>query len=291
MKLALGTVQFGLKYGVTNAVGQPTIPQVREILRFAASSGIGLLDTASGYGDSESVLGEALAGDADFALVTKTPDWRGTPPEDSAGAVVETLRRSLQRLRRNRVSALLVHNAEDLLSPAGPTLWRGLEEVRALGLADRIGVSIYTEDQSAAILHRHRPEIVQLPVNVLDQRLVRSGHLAHLADLGIEVHARSAFLQGTLLSEPDALAAKVAFLRAPVAAFRTAAAAASLDPVAAALAFLHSVPEITYVVVGVTALPELQEIAASYSAAATASAANWAALAVGDARAVDPRQW
>ena len=104
MKLGLGTAQFGMDYGVTNPAGKVSHTEVMRILALAAELGVRILDTAPGYGDSESVLGAALAGGHSFQIVTKTPAFRtGKITRDHAASLDLSLRQSIARLRQDRI--------------------------------------------------------------------------------------------------------------------------------------------------------------------------------------------
>ena len=194
-QLCLGTVQFGLPYGVTNQVGQVPEAEVRRILDLAAASGIELLDTAQAYGTSETVLGHCWPKNAPRRLISKL----------SAGAARQAwedrLIFSLQRLQASKLDGFLLHQSSDLLAPDGEALLSWLESLRSRGLVNRIGVSIY-EASELDSLPLDRLQLVQLPLSVYDQRLIRDGTIGKLQDLGIAIHVRSVLLQGLLLESP-----------------------------------------------------------------------------------------
>ena len=118
MKLGLGTVQFGLNYGISNHHGIPSADEIVRILRLAEERGIRYLDTAAEYGRSEETLGEQInaGGFSDFRVVTKTPKAASVDSERNAREFHTTFMRSLERLRLNAVYGLLIHRAEDLIS-------------------------------------------------------------------------------------------------------------------------------------------------------------------------------
>lgn len=196
MKLALGTVQFGLPYGVANRSGQVGREAGAEILRIAREAGMDTLDTAIAYGESETALGRL--GMDGWKVVTKLPGIpEGCP--DVPAWVTGQVEASLARLGIDRLHGLLLHRPEQLLGPQGPDLARALLEIRERGKTERVGVSIY-DPSHLALLGRVLPmELVQAPLNLLDRRLILSGWLDRLKDVGAEVHVRSAFLQGLLL--------------------------------------------------------------------------------------------
>lgn len=291
MRIGLGTAQFGMDYGISNQSGQVSAAEARKILALAATAGVRVVDTARAYGDAESRLGEWLAKDHQFLIVTKLAG----PPEDAAASsakrwVVDAFRRSLKRLRATHVHGLLVHGATDLLGPRGAETWRAMETLREGGAVDKIGVSVYTGQEIDLILDRYPLELVQLPLNVLDQRLVRSGHLERLKAAGVEVHARSVFLQGLLLMDPPGqLEPHFEPARQSLDAFHTAARAAGRSPLDAAVSYVLSVDEVDTAVFGVTSATQLAEI---LLAAPKSMPAGWfAPFALDDERILDPSRW
>jgi aryl-alcohol dehydrogenase-like predicted oxidoreductase len=196
MKLALGTAQFGLDYGVANISGQTSLREVERIIHRARLAGIDMLDTAAAYGSSEQVLGEiGLNG---WKVVSKVPPMpKGT--SDGKQWVLAFVKQSLSRLRVARLEGLLLHSPADLLTVQGSGLARGLQDIQAEGLVGQIGFSIYSPQDLPDLLQVLRPNLVQAPFSVFDQRLLKSGWLDRLTDAGVEIHARSVFLQGLLL--------------------------------------------------------------------------------------------
>src|SRR5579863_2867048 len=188
-RLGLGTVQFGQAYGVSNTEGQVPRADVKLILELAACAGIGLLDTAANYGEAEAVLGGNDL--KPFRIVSKT-----LGVEHGVHAVIARVRRSVRIL--GAVDMLLVHAAKDLLGPSGTTLWRSLQALKAEGIVGGIGISAYVADDPVTLAERFRPDAMQLPFSLLDQRLLRDGSLERIKQLGVEIHARSLFLQGLL---------------------------------------------------------------------------------------------
>lgn len=283
-RLALGTAQFGLHYGISNARGRVPPGEVAAILADARARGIDLLDTAAAYGDAEAVLG-ALPEARSFRVVTKTVRLAG---HGVAGVVAEA-RGSLDRLGLRQADALLVHAAGDLLGAESDALWSALGGLRDEGLFARLGISAYRADDPAALARRFRPAVMQVPVSLLDQRLVADGTLARLAAEGVEVHARSVFLQGLVFLEPEQLPPSLAGAGAHLAACRARAGAAGVDLAAAALHYALSRPEVARVVVGVTSLAEWRALAEA--AAAPAPDLDWPAFALDDPAILDPSAW
>lgn len=274
MKLGLGTVQFGQAYGVSNTRGQVPATDAAAILARAREAGVGLLDTAANYGQAEAVLAELDT--SGFRIVTKTIGIA-----NGVEAVVARARQSAAALKAD---TLLVHAAADLADAA---LWPALQALKAEGVFRRIGISTYVADDPAGLAGRFRPDVMQLPFSLLDQRLLADGTLARLRDLGVEVHARSLFLQGLLFL--DRLPPKLAHAQPRLDAIKAQIAAAGTTPLAAALGFIGTRPEIAVGLVGVTALDELEAILAA--AALPPPDLDWAALALDDPLVLTPSLW
>ena len=132
------------------------------------------------------------------------PDLPGVIAVGETREVVEAeIRAQLARLGVDRVDAILAPSATDLFSPLGPQLWDRLRALRDAGLCNKIGVSVYASDDPIGLAKRFKPDLIQAPASLLDQRLLLDGTLATLAEMGVEVHLRSIFLNGVLFLPPD----------------------------------------------------------------------------------------
>lgn len=292
MKLALGTVQFGMPYGVANRSGRPADAEVSEILRRASLAGVEVLDTANLYGDSESVLGRCMPQDHAFRIVTKTPKFAGQSATSAVASLNATFERSCLRLRRQNLYGLLMHDADDLLGPNGETLWQAMSNLRGTGRVSQIGSSVYTGSQINALLERYELDLVQLPLSLLDQRLVKGGQLERLAQRGVEVHARSAFLQGAMLMAEADLPAHLSGLRPFIRQLSVRADSLGLTRIEAALRYVANRPEIFAVVCGVDSLRQFEELLAALRTSSPAlSPVDEAACDCPDPLLVDPSQW
>jgi aryl-alcohol dehydrogenase-like predicted oxidoreductase len=283
-RLGLGSVQFGQAYGVSNATGQVPLMDVAAILRHAAVAGLSVLDTAANYGAAEDVLGTLSGLTHPFRLVTKTIALK-----NGLDAVLARARQSVATLGRKPVDLLLVHSAADLRSDDGYALWNGLLALRDGGLFKGIGISAYVADDPAQLARDFRPAAMQVPLSLLDQRLVRSGALAAVKDQGVEIHARSLFLQGLLFLEGDKLPPNLRHAAKHLESLRRKFADAGTTPLAAALAFALGRPEIDVGIVGVTSPAELEEILSA--ATGGAPDLDWSACALDDPLVLTPSLW
>jgi aryl-alcohol dehydrogenase-like predicted oxidoreductase len=286
MKLALGTVQFGLAYGAFSSAGQVPVADVRQILQLAQAEGVRMLDTAHAYGNSEAVLGE-LAAARQFRIVTKVPALTGT---DTASQLHSLFAQSLVRLQADSVHGLLLHRAADLDGGNGQVIWRALEDLRDRGKVKRIGFSAYGPDEALSLLQRYPAQLIQVPVNVFDTRHLDSGLLDLCHQRSIEVHTRSVFLQGFLLSDPSHLKGPHSIWTELLTRFRGRCNELGLTPLQAALRYALDLPQIAQVVVGVESRAQLAEILQAAQGPDLPKSA-FGDLACSNLDLIDPSRW
>jgi len=293
VKLGLGTVQFGMKYGVSNQGGRTPSDEVGRLLAFAASVGIEVLDTAPGYGESEEVLGEFSFVTSHFRIVTKTR----SSGRINAGDITADITDSLNRLKVSRVYGLLVHTPKLLSGRDGRRILEELHGVKTQGLVSKIGVSVYNSIDIDSVLSLQQDsseshiDIVQVPINVFDQRLLKSGHLRKLKQRNIEIHARSIFLQGLLLMTPESVPPHLASVRHHLEMYRSHIAALGMSPVGAAIRFAMEQPEIDIVLCGVNNLAQLKDIHQEVSCFNLKSSIDWPQFSFAQETILNPSLW
>jgi aryl-alcohol dehydrogenase-like predicted oxidoreductase len=288
-RLGLGTVQFGLNYGVANVNGQLAASEISTILLRAASVGVEVLDTAAAYGESEQILGQCLDASMDFRLITKTiPLRQAAIGTNELRKISEAFEESLFKLRRNQVDTLMVHHAEDLLVQGGDTIFLKLKEWKAAGLIKKIGVSVYDRQQIDQLFELFDFDVVQVPFSVYDQRLLQDGTLARLASAGVEIHARSIFLQGMLLMPSAQLPSHLVRFVDHHERYLAYLKRTGVKPLEAAISFVTHCPEISVALVGVSSARDFDECISAFSYDRTFDLADFA---VADTRLIDPRSW
>jgi len=289
-KLSLGTAQFGLDYGVSNTRGQISLDDADAILQLAKTRGIDILDTAPAYGTSEQVLGELKAA-ASFKLISKTPQFRRDEIlADDAAQVRRSIETSLEKLGTESLYGVLVHWPGDLLARGGDLLWNTMSAARSEGLVKSIGVSVYDPAELATLMDRYPIDVMQAPMNVLDQRMQTSGALDVARAKGVSNHIRSAFLQGLLLMDQSAVPQARQAARPYIEAFRAAAERAGVSALVASLAFITQNDNVESVVCGVTSAAELEEITDALALAGSVEI-DFDGLSCNDASIIDPRMW
>jgi len=291
MRLALGTAQFGLAYGVSNRDGKTPAHEVRRILEHAFQAGIDTVDTAHHYGESETVLGDLCELTRSLRVVTKTRMLHQDPiREADIGILDEAFEHSLIHLRRDSVTGLLVHSAGDLLAVNGDLLYQWLVDMRSAGKAAKIGVSICTPEQATHLLDRYDLDMIQAPLNLLDRRIVATGLIDRFRMRGMEIHVRSAFLQGLLFMPPSEIPESLAQARPFVKAIQRRAEESGVSVGALALGFLQRQSQVDRIVIGVNTA---EQLAANLQAYATPIEDDQAfdGLVCEDLSVIDPSTW
>lgn len=288
MRLGLGTVQFGLDYGISNRSGCTPPDEVAAILSLARTAGITILDTAQAYGESESVLGQV--GISGFEVITKTKALSGAEiGRESLSSVESAFQASLRKLKKSSVSGLLVHHGTDLLKEKGEELAKLLEGWTKTGLVKRWGVSVYSVSELEQIVERFDIGIVQLPSNFLDQRFIPV--LSELRKRGIEVHARSLFLQGLLLMDPDSLSPFFNPIKSRLKMIRENLSKRNMTPLEGALAYFRDTTLLDHAIIGVNSVAHLKEILAAWKKIDGGPQLNWEDFALNEQKFVNPALW
>jgi len=256
-RLALGTAQFGLQYGIANQVGQVTRQNAFEMLNLALANGIATLDTAVAYGESETALGQV--GIHGFNVVTKLPGLPDDCPQVTTW-VMEQVEASFARLGVSTVYALLLHRPEQLLGSNGKELYAALNTLKECGKVKKVGVSIYQPVELEALTRLFHFDLVQTPFNIIDSRIHRTGWLKRLKDDDIEIHTRSVFLQGLLLMSLDRVPSKFSHWSDILKVWHIWLSEHNVSAVQACLAFSLSFPEIDRVIVGADSVSQLDQI-------------------------------
>lgn len=285
MKLALGTVQFGMNYGVANQDGRVSLEEARAILACASSSGMDTLDTATSYGDSEQRLGEV--GVEGWRIVSKLPS-APTDCNDFYGWAAAAVEASLCRCRTSALYGLLLHRPQQLLETGGEQLFAALLRLKDDGMVRKIGISIYEPAELDVLVGRYPLDLVQAPFNILDRRLIETGWLNRLNAQGTELHVRSIFLQGLLLMEPGQRPPKFNRWATLWRDYDEWLAANRLTPQQACVRHALSIPQIAKVIVGVDRVAQLEEILRAADGSAT-PLPSWRQTA--DADLLNPARW
>jgi aryl-alcohol dehydrogenase-like predicted oxidoreductase len=288
-RIGLGAAQFGMKYGRFNQQGKPSSEELSCILQQAGRYGLTSIDTAHLYGESEQALGVCGAALDAFEVVTKTPRFSDEAiGADDAAALRSAFENSLRAMQLPAVHGLLIHHAPNLLAPGGERLYEEMLALKESKLVKFIGASVYSGEIAEQIHARFPLDLVQLPMNLLDQRPLRSGALTRLAGAGIKVQVRSAFLQGLLLADPNWLGSHFDSAKPVLRRFHAAAESAGISPAHAALQFLLGLREVDRLIIGVDNVIQLDQLFAAFPAPV---AIDFTQFALDHAAILNPVLW
>lgn len=267
MKLCLGTVQFGMDYGIAGRK-RPALQDAVEMLDFATQNGISHIDTAYAYGCAEDVVGaflrrKTVPRDGLFISAKLKPNiMDGVGVDriyDTARANIEE---SLARLGTDYVDAYMCHSARYIYDDA---ILEAMVRLRDAGLARHVGVSVYEVDEARKCISDKRLDFMQLPFSILDQRMRWEGVFEMDASGRMTIDARSAFVQGLVLMAagevPDFLARARPFVEKVDLLCRRH----GLSRVAMALGFVKRQRGIGHLVFGVDSLSQLKEDIAAFN--------------------------
>ncbi|HKB98574.1 MAG TPA: aldo/keto reductase [Terriglobales bacterium] len=266
-ELTLGTAQLGMEYGIVNREGQPPLQSAIRMVHLAISHGVMALDTARAYGEAEAVLGEALTGAwrSRVEVVTKLDPLASLAhdavPSEVRAAVDDSVRRSCEALRVEKLSTLLLHRSSHH-DAWGGAAWRRLLELRNQGTIGNLGASVYEPREALELLQDPAIAHLQIPMNVLDWRWKASGVDRALAVRpDVVVHARSALLQGLLVSPAAYWPLSAEFdVAGCLRQLQKSADEFNRESVTdLCLAYVRSQPWITSVVVGCETLEQVNE--------------------------------
>lgn len=256
-KLAIGTAQFGLDYGVSNFSGRTSPSEVQKILSYARTIGISVLDTAVAYGNSETQLGAANV--QGFDIVSKLP-----PLQDNVGNIekwcTQHVSESLSKLKIAKLHAVLLHKPADLLGSRGAELLKALKLAQEMNFTHKIGYSIYSVEELPPLLNVLVPELLQVPFNILDTKLVSTGWADRLKQMNVEIHVRSIFLQGLLLMMPSTRPEKFLRWSNLWKEWDSFLHEANLTEIEACVRFAHNFPQLDRIIVGVENCNQLAHI-------------------------------
>ena len=249
-KLILGTVQFGLSYGINNSTGLPTEDTVNAILDKAFDSGISLLDTAAAYGLAESRIGSyhKLKTNRRFAVNTKFS-------KDASITWLESLTNSINLMKIEQIDTIMFHSFEAYQNNKQDL--KNIYSIGATGYFKRIGVSVYTNEELETLLSDELITVVQLPFNMLDNEFLRMPILKKLKAAGKEIHTRSSFLQGLFFKDLDTIPANLKALKPQLILIRELANQHNVDVGHLALQYCLSKDYIDKVLIGVESLSQL----------------------------------
>lgn len=294
MKLAIGTAQFGLNYGISNKTGKIANSELEEIFKIMQKNKINLIDTAKNYGDAEKIIGNYTNLTSDFKIITK---FDISNFSNSSAHYIDKLNNlfedSLINLNRNKIEGVLIHNPYLLSKNSAKIIFEWFYKLKSKGLIKKIGLSIY-EKNDLLNYDLDKIDLVQLPLSIYDQRLLNDGTIDLLRNKGISIQIRSIFLQGLILENTNSWPSFFSkeFIKHHNN-FNLFLLENNLEAIEATFIFLKSLNKVDSVVIGITNKKELTSLSNIWFKVLKSSSSfseiknwNW-----DESKFLDPRNW
>jgi aryl-alcohol dehydrogenase-like predicted oxidoreductase len=256
MKLALGSANFGKKYSFK----KKKIPfkEIKLIEKIVKKSKISLIDTADIYGASQKIIGKTSLNK--LKIVTKVK-FKKNNKLDPNIFIEKKILSILKDLKIERIHGVLLHDYKDTIGKIGSLNIDALRNLKKKKLVNKIGLSIYDPVELNKVWKIWRPDLVQVPLNVFDQRIFQSNWLKKLKKNNVEVHIRSCFLQGLLINYDDnKFYKKFDRWKKLLNKWSNWCYENRISRVAASIDFIKKFDNISYLIVGVESAQQLRQI-------------------------------
>ena len=261
MELCLGTVQFGMDYGIKGQK-QPSVEQAVDMLDYATQNGLNTIDTANAYGSAEDVVGaflekKTIARDKLFIVSKFRPNLLDDVGQDKYYEIMRNnLENTLSRLHTDYLDSYLLHSARYIFDDE---IIDTLNRLKADGLAERVGVSVYEPEEAKKCIERPNVDFMQLPYSIFDQRMEKAGVFEYAKNNNIQIHSRSAFIQGLILMEEDEIPPFLSKAKPIVRKISLLCNRHGISRIALAMNYVKQQSRISHLVFGVDNIEQLRE--------------------------------
>lgn len=295
-KLVLGTAQLGLNYGIANKTGKPVESEALEIMKYAVENGINCFDTAYSYGNSEIIIGKFLNTYKSYKnkinTITKMASLNKEKPDEDD--INDRFFESLNRLGQNSIYCYMVHDFNDIRNNYD-LINDVFLKLKEEGHIKKIGVSIYDKSQIKFLLKNFDFDLIQIPINIFDQRLLMDDILVDLKKRGIEIYARSVFLQGLIFLDKYNLPLKFKSIKKQLEKLNDISLKFNISKEEVALLFVNAITEIDKIMIGIEKIEQLKrniEIVNNFkNIHKMKTIINFKNFAIENENIVDPRKW
>lgn len=260
MKLSIGTAQFGLNYGICNNEGIVKENDVKKIFNFCKLNKIKFIDTAQGYGKSHNVIGSLNL--KNFKIITKISEINYTVNSDLEKSLILQINKILKELKVNKVYGLLIHNSKLLKGESGKQIYEILNKIKGKKFL-KLGVSVYSKKELNYLLKKFDIDIVNIPLSIANDDFNQKNYLSKLKKAGIEIHVRSIFLQGLLLSDYKNLPLKFRKNKFFLDWFKWLKKN-NYNKLDVSLNFIKNIENIDKIIIGIDNFNQLKDIVISY---------------------------
>lgn len=259
-KITLGTAQLGKKYGIANISGIPSPELIKKILFYASNSGINSFDTAPDYGNSEEIIGDFIRSELkNPVIITKIPKIGFTGNNyDDFNKIKESIKSSKEKLGLSKIPICLLHHAPDMYYQNGIIIDH-LQKLKNENYVDLIGVSVYTLDEVQRFLEIEEFDVIEIPLNIFDNKLLKTGFLKKLAERQKLILARSIYLQGLFFLDPNRLPSGMKLAEKPLKKLKNISLEFGKSIQELAFLFVRDIPEISSLIIGVETDEQLKK--------------------------------
>ena len=198
-KIIIGTANFSLEYGIVNNFKKIKTDEIKKVIKTCEDNNLNFIDTAKGYGDSEKLIGEYKK--KNFNIITKIPKIYLQEEKKITNYITDLIHDSLKKLKVKNFYAILLHDENQLLSKNSKYIYKILKKLQKKKLFNKLGVSFYCPKKLIKTISLFNIDVVQLPINYLNQTFLNENLLSLLKKKNIEIHARSIFQQGILIKK------------------------------------------------------------------------------------------
>ena len=255
MKLVIGSAQLGMKYGLFNNK-LISRKEFKKIEKLVFKSNINFIDTAISYGDSENIIGNSKLKNLNIITKIKLPEKKDIYIKDW---VSKEISKSLNRLKIKNIYGVLIHDYRDLLGKNGKIYLLSLQKLKKKKIIKKIGISIYSPQEIKKIWKFWKPDLVQVPFNPLDNRILDSGWVDTLKKFKVKIFVRSVFLQGLLINEGQLFRMKRNYIIL-LNKFKNWCYKNNISLLEGCLHFVKQFKKIDYLVIGFDNYNQLKEI-------------------------------
>jgi len=295
-KIVLGTAQLGFNYGITNKEGKPSRRDTFKIVKYALENGISYFDTAYSYGDSEIIIGNFINIYKGYKnkvnIITKMPSLKEEKTNEEI--INKYFFSSLKRLGQGSIFCYMVHDFNDIANNLD-VINKIFLKYKNEGLIKKIGVSIYDENQIKILIKYFDFDLIQIPINLFDQRLLKNSLLLDLKKRNIDIYARSIFLQGLIFLDESSLPLKFKNANKQIEPLNDISLKYNISKEEIALLFVNNITEIDKIVIGVEKISQLQRnikiLSKSESFNKIKTLINFEDFFIKDTNIIDPRRW
>lgn len=255
-KITLGTVQLGVEYGISNKKGKPTESESLSILDYAKEHEVNTFDTAPSYGNSEEILGKFLKNNNNslFNIITKIPKIPN--PVEPQKFLTNSVENSLKNLNVKNIPICLFHSPTDMKNEAAIS---HLTELKDKKMINMLGISVYEPSEVIEFLDINEFDVIQVPLNVFDTRLIHQGLLKELNKKNKIVFARSIFLQGLLLMDMEEIPESLDFSKKYIKKFEQICTKYNINRKEMAISFVKYMNEVSSIILGSEKIEQVEQ--------------------------------